>query len=238
ETATANYSSTLAMVRIGLGMADIFGLQSPPMILPPMHKLREHLGPALSTSWSDDAGWHARSLSPFPGSEIFGGEANLLMAQQALALSVILPALAAGRQQVAHAAGGKCPANMRMLGQGLLLYANDHKGKYPQTLGEVAEEDMPWNAFICPNTHKQPPAEDVQKDPKKLTAWANQNLDYIYLGATMNGNMPAERILVYENPANHPGGGVNVLFNDGHVELLNQADFTKQLQQQQAAPLK
>ena len=241
ETATANYASTLGLARIGLGFADMFGLQAPPMVLPPMHKLREHLGPATSASWSDDAGWHLKSISPFPGSEIFAGEANLVMAQQAVALSVLLPAWAAGRNEAAHVAvvgGGQCPTNLRMLGQGLLLYANDHKGKYPQTLGEVAEEDMAWNAFICPATNKQPPPADVQKDPKKLTAWANQNLDYIYLGATMNPNMPAERILVYENPANHPGAGVNVLFNDGHVELLKEADFERQLKAQQAAPAK
>jgi prepilin-type processing-associated H-X9-DG protein len=235
ENVTTSYASTLSIVRLGLGMADMFGIQAPAMVLPPLHTLREHLGPAMSTTWSDDAGWHAKSVSPFPGSELFAGEVNLLLSQQGIALSMILPALAAGRHHEV-AVANQCATNARMLGQGLLLYANDHKGKYPQTLGEVAEEDVPWRAFICPETQKQPPPDDVQKDAKKLTAWANENADYVYLGATLNPNMPAEIILVYEKPANHPQTGVNVLFNDGHVELMNQAEFARRLQQQQAAP--
>src|SRR5258705_3628654 len=124
ETIASSYATTLAISRIALGFSDIFGVEAPPIVIPPLHKLREHLGPASAVAWSDDAGWHSKSISSFPGSEIFGTEANMLVAQQALAVSILLPALNQAKERANRV---KCASNMRQVGQGMLLYANDHK---------------------------------------------------------------------------------------------------------------
>jgi prepilin-type processing-associated H-X9-DG protein len=236
ETVTSSYATTLAMARLGLGFADMFGMQAPPMVLPPLHKLREQLGPASSATWTDDAGWHMKSITPFPGSELFATEANLLMAQQALALSVMLPAMNRGREAANRV---KCASNMRQMGQGVLLYANDHKGKYPQNVGELAQTDIlqQWEIYVCPDAGIAPPPPDVQKDPKKFSPWINQNATYVYLGATMNNTNPADQVLMYEKPGNHPGRqGLNVLYNDGHVEWVMMPNLIPQLKTQ-GAPL-
>ena len=197
-----------------------------------IEKLREHLGTASSVSWTDDAGWHSKSVSPFPGSEVFATEANLLIAQQALAVSILLPALNQSKERANRV---KCANNMRQMGQGVLFYSNDHRGKYPPTLGElVTEADISWQVFLCPSGNTQPPPPDVQRDPKKAAAWVVQNADYVYLGATMNPNMPADTILMYEKPDHHGGQGQNVLFNDGHCEWMNVANLQRDLQKQQA----
>jgi len=129
----------------------------------------------------------------------------------------------------------KCSSNMRQMGPGVLLYANDHRGKYPPDLGTlVTDADINPEVFLCPTAdHPQPPP-DVMRDPKKAAAWVNENAAYVYLGANMNGNMPAERILIYEKPENHEQQGMNLLFNDGHVEWMMMPDAMREIQKQQA----
>jgi prepilin-type processing-associated H-X9-DG protein len=53
----------------------------------------------------------------------------------------------------------------------------------------------------------------------------------------MNGNNPANHVLMYEKPGNHPGRqGFNILFNDGHVEWSNMPNLMRDLKNQ-GAPL-
>jgi len=215
ETITSSYATTLAMGRMGVGFADMFGIEAPPMIIPPLHKLREHLGTASSVSWTDDAGWHSKSVSPFPGSEVFATEANLLVAQQALAVSILLPALNQAKERANRV---KCASNMRQVGQGMLLYANDHKGKYPDTLGQLVEADINPLVFVCPSGNTAPPPPEIQRDAKKVAEWINTNSDYVYLGAGLTNNTPADQILAYEKLNDHDQQGMNLLFGDGHVE--------------------
>jgi len=48
----------------------------------------------------------------------------------ALLISILLPALNAAKERANRV---KCSSNLRQIGQGLLLYANDNKGVYPRT---------------------------------------------------------------------------------------------------------
>jgi prepilin-type N-terminal cleavage/methylation domain-containing protein len=48
----------------------------------------------------------------------------------ALLISILLPALNAAKERANRV---KCASNLRQIGQGLLLYANDNKGAYPRT---------------------------------------------------------------------------------------------------------
>src|SRR5688572_22410966 len=53
----------------------------------------------------------------------------------ALLISILLPALNAAKERANRV---KCSSNLRQIGQGLLLYANDNKGVYPRTRADVA----------------------------------------------------------------------------------------------------
>src|SRR5207237_80983 len=108
-------------------------------------------------------------------------------------------------------------SNLRQIGQGLLLYANENKGRYPERIGEILKEDVSWQVFICPDaTGDSPPAEIVNKPDKldQLGAWVTLHSTYIYVKG-LNANSPADRVLAYEKPENHSQEGINVLFNDG-----------------------
>ncbi|HEV8607540.1 MAG TPA: type II secretion system protein [Tepidisphaeraceae bacterium] len=49
----------------------------------------------------------------------------------ALLISILMPALSAAKERASRI---KCASNLRTIGQGLLLYANDNRGQYPRTV--------------------------------------------------------------------------------------------------------
>jgi hypothetical protein len=70
------YPAMLAVSRVS-GFADLLGIPAPAMLLPPIETLRQHTTPAAAATWADDAGWHWRGLSPFPGAELMAVESVL-----------------------------------------------------------------------------------------------------------------------------------------------------------------
>jgi hypothetical protein len=82
RTAPDAYASWLMISRV-VGVADLFGVDSPPMVGPPLKTLLAHLSPAVTVMWEDDKGWYVHSRVPFPGSNLlvsdpFGGAFNSL----------------------------------------------------------------------------------------------------------------------------------------------------------------
>ena len=69
ETAPDGYSDLLAISRLYLGAADIFGVNAPAMVVPPLSKILPELSPSGAVGWSDSAGYHMKTISPFLGSE-------------------------------------------------------------------------------------------------------------------------------------------------------------------------
>jgi prepilin-type N-terminal cleavage/methylation domain-containing protein len=81
----------------------------------------------------------------------------------ALLISILLPALNAAKERANRV---KCASNLRQIGQGLLLYANDNKGSYPRTRYDT--NSAQYTAFGSnsantddPFSTSGPPANDV-----------------------------------------------------------------------------
>lgn len=218
KTAPDAYSMLLPLSQLLLGVSDMFGVQPPRLILPPLNRLQEHLAPAAAFSWADEAGWHLRGLSPFPGSGMLAADSNVSIASSATMVSILLPALNAAKERANRV---KCASNLRQIGLGVMLYANDHKGKYPPNLGTlVIETDLNPEVFMCPTADSALPQAIRGAKVEDQAAWVSANADYVYVGAAMNSGMPAEKILAYEKIENHEQEGINILFNDGHVEWV------------------
>src|SRR5688572_26168393 len=58
----------------------------------------------------------------------------------ALLISILLPALSAAKERASRV---RCGSNLRQIGQGLLLYANDNKGMYPRCIANAT------NSYTC-----------------------------------------------------------------------------------------
>lgn len=235
KTAPAGYAAWVAISRLA-AVGDIAGVQSPAMLLPPLYKLMPHLAPAGSVTWVDDAGWHAKAISPFPGSTALANDplAGTTIAGPAAMISILLPSLNRARETANRV---KCGSNLRQIGQGCLLYANENNGKYPPDLGTLLKsEDLTLNVFICPDSGTQPPPELHGQKAEEQAAWVNQNADYVYLGAGKNNTVAADYIIAYEKLHLHTGQGVNILYGDGHVDFTYSSEARRLLGVQGVEP--
>ena len=232
KTAPDGYQEILMIGRLYFGMADLFGADTPAMLLPPLRKIMPHLAPAGSASWTDAAGWHARSVSPFPGSTALtpGGGGQMLAAQQGLLLSILLPSLNRARETANRV---KCGSNMRQIGQGIFLYSNENRGKFPPDQGTIVKtQDFPAQVFVCPSGDTPQPPTFANRDA--AAKWVNENSNYVYLGQNMTVRVGADTIVLYEKPDAHGGQGMNLLFGDGHVEWMQMSEALKRIEDQQA----
>lgn len=96
KSAPLGYPYVLAATRV-LGFADMFGLQTPAAVLPPLEKIMPTLAPAGGVAWADDTGLHAKAVTPFPGAEFMSGPEALLM--NGTAMGFILPAVQKAHEQ-------------------------------------------------------------------------------------------------------------------------------------------
>jgi len=76
----------------------------------------------------------------------------------ALLISILLPSLNRAREQANRV---KCASNLRQIGQGLQMYANENKGNFPRTFFKVGA------AVLADNTGYNDPNSFDPKDPTK-----------------------------------------------------------------------
>ena len=92
-------------------------------------------------------------------------------------------------------------------------------------IGELMDQDLTPDAFICPNTNHTPAALGPTTQASAANIHSGGHLSYIYLGKGFTSSVAPNVILAYEPLSNH-GSGMNVLFGDGHVEFFHTAEAT------------
>lgn len=123
-----------------------------------------------------------------------------------------------------------CAQNLRQLGLALKIYADAHDGTLPANWQDLANNtDLIPQAFICPDDYGDGPAAG-----NTVAAWASHvdqppgaHCAYIYTGQGTNMTYLQADLLAFEHIGGHQGQGVNLLFADGHVELLSISASTK-----------
>ena len=216
QTAPDAYATWVAVSRLS-GFADLFGVPAPAMLLPPLPKLMPHLAPAGQVTWTDKDGIHMKGISPFPGAAILASD-PLGGAQSApVLISVLLPALTKAREQANHI---KSAANLRSIGVGAMIFANENRGTFPKTLGELAAKgELPPTVFISPQHEGHVAYPPPGASPAVRSRWIEENSDYVYLGAGRKMSGGVDFVLAHEKLDASPEG-VNVLFADGHTEWM------------------
>ena len=113
-----------------------------------------------------------------------------------------------------------CASNLRQIGQGIQLYANEHGGLFPPDLATMLlTDDLTADACVCPAT-QDTRAEGATTQAVATNLTAGGHLSYVYTGKGLTGGAPRNAVLAYEPLGNH-GAGLNVLFADGSVQWLD-----------------
>jgi len=183
-------------------VAQKVDLQLPPM-LPPADDIVKHLGPACAYSWFDEDGLRSHSRGPVPE-----GSAALVVGGAGMGTAILLPALARARGSARRAGSA---ANLKQVYVAVDMYANDHKGKFPDDLETLVDKDLIQRELL--------------NSPCKPSDFTGPS--YIYITGFSAESDP-RNIVAYENPA-FSSEGTNALFVDGHVQWLKPDAFRKKL---------
>ncbi len=185
-------------------MAAMFAGQASiklPPTLPSLSAIIKDMKPASRSCWMDADGLYTQYRGP-------GIEESLKsVAGASIGAGVLLPALARARDQARRAAS---MSNLKQIGLGSLMYANEHDNKLPDDLKAI----QPYQT--------NPKVLDSPRKPKDFAGPS-----YIYLPGQSTSS-DAHNIVVYENPA-FCQDGVDVLFLDGHVEFMKPDAFRREL---------
>jgi prepilin-type processing-associated H-X9-DG protein len=172
-----------------------------PVMLPSLTEVSKDLGPSCGYRYFSPEGlrFHYRGA---------GIEATqMTVAGAAVGAGIAMPAMAKAREQAKRAAS---MSNLKQIGLGVIMYADQHDNKLPDDLKAT-------DAY-----RDNPQVLDSPRKPKDFTGPS-----YIYIAA-QSTSMDAHNIIAYENPA-YCSDGVDVLFLDGHVEFMKPDAFRQEL---------
>ena len=108
---------------------------------------------------------------------------------------VILPGLCGTREGSRRL---RCASNMKQIGLGAIMYANDHGGHLPDDLDTILKtQDLSPEAFVCPSSNDTaatgPTTQAVIDDMN-----AQGHLSYIYTGKGLTTQAAADVVILYE----------------------------------------
>jgi hypothetical protein len=174
-----------------------------PAVLPSLTHIAKDMGPSVSYSYYGSDG--VCSYHRGPGLEV----ALVGVAGGAVGAGVAMPAMSKAREQAKFAASLN---NLKQIGLGLHMYAQDNDDKFPSDL-EQAQRYF-GNAKVL-------------ESPRKPTDFEGPS--YIYIPDQSPKTADTGNIVAYENPE-YAWYDIVVLFLDGHVERMTSDRFQSELE--------
>lgn len=191
--------------------------KAPAIMLPPLGVIMPHLSPAGAGAWTDDAGFHYRSICPFPGSSLLapqGGMSMTKVSALSLGVGVALPALGVARRTARQMQSN---TQARGIHQAMVTYAQGNSNVMPDDIGVLIEGFYFTQEYaISPMSRKTIPPDYGKWEQDEKNDWVRRNSSFILVPALMD-DIDTEKIAVFGNPEDFDGRGIPVAYNDNHV---------------------
>lgn len=244
-TAQTTYQGYVALSQALPAVAVALGADEPAWLLPPLGAIMDHLGPAGGVSWTDDAGWHSRQSSPFPGSTLLGrtalpglfGDSALIQAN-AMMVGTMLPALGAARRT---ARSMQSNTHARGIHQAMIIAAQADQPpagedrRLPDDIAALYQQQMFTLDYVfSPFTNIALPGEaQFNEWPEaQQNQWIRQHSSYI-LVPDLRDDLDSRTIAVFLRPDHSDGSGISVAYNDNRVVWEADIDAIDRTLQQQ-----
>jgi prepilin-type processing-associated H-X9-DG protein len=154
---------------------------------------------------------------------------SILLAVAALAvlLWVVTPRTTGDGESLDRA---KCSNNLRQMWLAALAYAGPN-GDLPPTLAALLSQARSPQMFVCPAS-TDTPAPGADYWSQALTLYQPGHCSYIYIGNTLRGTPPADAVIAFEAPDHD--ACANVLWGDGHIDLVRMPGVVAMLRELEA----
>ncbi|MCB9856056.1 MAG: hypothetical protein H6818_10255 [Phycisphaerales bacterium] len=207
----ALYPFALIAGQIGAAMAQGEGIDIDVTAIPSLRTLEKYIHGQVQFTQTNGDGTLVTSYGAIPFGVNSMAPASVMVAPMTAA--ILLPSLSRARELSKRTV---CAADLRGIGQAMYIHAQDD-GRFPsdfQTL--IDENNITTKMLICPSTNHV----------------VGDALDACYVivpGQTTYSD--PSNVLVYERRENHDGEGVNVLFQDGHVQFISIEELDRRLEE-------
>lgn len=213
-TDIGTYVSTLWAVAKPFVMEQLKeGAPIAPEDLPNFEAIAKHLTPMTQAIYNEDGGVRAIFRSPVGSMSMVAGVG--------VGAAVAIPGIQASQNRAKQAG---CKAQLKMIGTAVLAYKAD-KGKYPEELADLTTGDKKYMAGPRPFVS---PADDFPMKDGGVES------SYIFIYANALGDANAATTIVAYNRSPIHQGKRHVLYLDGSVKLVADADFRTEFDKQKA----
>jgi hypothetical protein len=204
-------------------VARMRGLDLPGDLLPNPDRVAPFMPPGGSVSWMDADGLHMMGRSAFPGAGIVSGEVSAPMAVgvAAMGTAILLPSLAKSRELAGRSLDA---ANLRGICNSAVIYSAEHNDALPDHVGRLLLEGMGPKLLVSKRSGTKPleMTDELKKlgetDFDAFCKKVDEHCDFVYLGKGMKSETDASIVLAFEKPGAWNHDGINLAFQDVHVE--------------------
>lgn len=180
-TAPINYTAATQLLQTLTMFKDQAGVNPITYVLPPLPNILPMLGTATSATWSDQAGYHSRSVTPFPTAMATWSPQFLLFAPVVTNLAFMAHGMGKLTEQSIN---GIDIQNAQAIQTACIMYTANNQKQFPADLGTLVTNgklDIKENALTTAQWEVVAPADLSTWPTPKQADWFTKNACFVLI---------------------------------------------------------